>query len=138
MALFQYFCISASILSTILNISKCPTMTRCQQLEYSKAMSELQESTKKKTLNPISRSRQFSPFFFQTTDRGKYGIQNNDCEPPHDKTNKMASAHSKDSDQPGHPPSLIRVFAVRMKKAWVLSYPLSAQRILIRLGRCPG
>ena len=29
-----------------------------------------------------------------------------------------------------HPPSLIRVFAVRMKKAWVLSYPLSAQRKL--------
>ena len=26
-----------------------------------------------------------------------------------------------------HGPSLIRVFAVRMKKAWVLSYPLSAQ-----------
>ena len=25
-----------------------------------------------------------------------------------------------------HPPSLIRVFAVRMKEAWVLSYPLSA------------
>ena len=44
-------------------------------------------------------------------------------EPPHDKT-------SEDSDQPGHPPSLIRVFAVRMKKAWVLSYPLSAQRRL--------
>ena len=34
---------------------------------------------------------------------------------------------SEDSDQPGHPPSLIRVFAVRMKKAWVLSYSLSAQ-----------
>ena len=33
-------------------------------------------------------------------------------------------------DQPGHPPSLIRVFAVHMKKAWVLSYPLSAQRRL--------
>ena len=42
---------------------------------------------------------------------------------PHDKTNKMTSAPSKDSDQP---PSLIRVFAVRMK----LSYPLSAQRRL--------
>ena len=28
--------------------------------------------------------------------------------------------------------------AVRMKKAWVFSYPLSAQRRLIRLGRCPG
>ena len=36
----------------------------------------------------------------------------------------------EDSDQPGHPPSLIRVFAVRMKKAWILSYPLSAQRRL--------
>ena len=30
-------------------------------------------------------------------------------------------APSEDSDQPGHPPSLIRVFAVCMKKAWVLS-----------------
>ena len=37
---------------------------------------------------------------------------------------------SKDSDQPGHLPSLIRVFAVRMKKAWVLNYPLCAQRRL--------
>ena len=37
---------------------------------------------------------------------------------------------SEDSDQPGHPLSLIRVFAVRMKKAQVLSYPLSAQRRL--------
>ena len=36
-------------------------------------------------------------------------------------------ARSIDSDQPGH-----------LKKAWVLSYPLSAQRRLIRLGRCPG
>ena len=36
-------------------------------------------------------------------------------------------APSEDSDQPGHPPRLIRVFAVRMKKAWVFSYPLSAQ-----------
>ena len=29
-----------------------------------------------------------------------------------------------------HPPRLIRAFAVRIKKAWVLSYPLSAQRRL--------
>ena len=36
-------------------------------------------------------------------------------------------APSEDSDQPGHPPSLIRVF---MKKPWVVSYPLSAQRRL--------
>ena len=46
----------------------------------------------------------------------------------HDKTNKMACAPSEDSDQPGHSPSLIRIFAVRMKKPGVLSYPLSAQR----------
>ena len=32
--------------------------------------------------------------------------------PCHDKTNKMACAPSEDSDQPGLPPSLIRVFAV--------------------------
>ena len=36
-----------------------------------------------------------------------------ECEPPYDKTNKMAFAPSEDSDQPGHPPSLIKVFAVR-------------------------
>ena len=51
-------------------------------------------------------------------------------EPPHDKTSKMACVPSEDTDQPGHPPSLIRVFAVRMKKAWVLSYPLNALRRL--------
>ena len=35
-------------------------------------------------------------------------------EPHRNKTNKMAGAPSEDSDQPGHPPSLIRVFAVRL------------------------
>ena len=44
--------------------------------------------------------------------------QQNDCAP------------SEDSDQLVHSPNLIRVFTVRMKKAWVLSYPLSAQRRL--------
>ena len=34
-------------------------------------------------------------------------------ETPHDKTNKITFVPSEDSDQPGHPPSLIRVFAVR-------------------------
>ena len=34
--------------------------------------------------------------------------------------------------------SLIIVFAVHMKKPWVLSHPLSAQRRLIRLGGLPG
>ena len=37
---------------------------------------------------------------------------------------------SEGSDQPGHPPSLIRVFAVCMKKPWFLSYLLSTQRRL--------
>ena len=37
-----------------------------------------------------------------------------------------------------HPPSLIRVFAVCMKKACVLSYPLNAEWRLIRLGIRPG
>ena len=44
-------------------------------------------------------------------------------EPPHDKTNKMVCAPSEDSDSLG-----ISVFADRMKKTCVLSYPLSAQR----------
>ena len=51
-------------------------------------------------------------------------------EPPQDQTNKMACAPSEDSDQPGHPPSLIRVFGVCMMKALVLSYLLSAQQSL--------
>ena len=51
-------------------------------------------------------------------------------EPPSDKTNKIICAPSKGSDQPEHLPSLISVFAVRMKKAWVFSYPLCAQQRL--------
>ena len=39
-------------------------------------------------------------------------------------------APSEDSDQPEHPPSLIRIFAVCTKEAWTLSYSLSAQRRL--------
>ena len=40
----------------------------------------------------------------------------------------LSYANLKHTDQLTHPCSLIRVFAVHMKKAWVLSYPLSAQR----------
>ena len=46
------------------------------------------------------------------------------------KPTKCFFAPREDSDQPGHPPSLISVFAVRMKKHWVLSYPLRALRRL--------
>ena len=40
--------------------------------------------------------------------------------PQHDKSNKMKCAPSEDSDQPGHSPSLIRVFAV---SHWVAKEP---------------
>ena len=58
-------------------------------------------------------------------------IKETQCHLSHKQQNQQSDcAPSEDSAQPGHPPSLIRVFAVRMKKAWVLSYPLSAQRRL--------
>ena len=59
-------------------------------------------------------------------------------EPPHDKTNKMIYAPSEDSDQPGHPPSLIRVFAVCSMSSWGPKVSSCRQQRLIRLGRCPG
>ena len=58
-------------------------------------------------------------------------------EPHHDKTNKMACAPSEDSDQPGHPPSLIIGFAVRMEVAWTLSYTVSASKDSDQTGRMP-
>ena len=39
-------------------------------------------------------------------------------EPPRAKTNKMTFAPSEDSGRPGHPPCLIRILSVRMKKHW--------------------
>ena len=53
------------------------------------------------------------------------------------KNNKIVCAPSKDSDQPGHPTSLISVFAVGMKKAWDLSYLLSASEDADQTGRMP-
>ena len=69
-------------------------------------------------------------FFFHVGQNSWWATSERSFEPPLDKTNKIACALCEDSDQPGHPPSLIRVFAVRIKKAWVLSYPLNAQRRL--------
>ena len=56
---------------------------------------------------------------------------------PHDKTSKMVCAHSEDSDQLGHSPSLIRVFDVRTMKALVLSFPMSASEDSDQTGRMP-
>ena len=58
-------------------------------------------------------------------------------EPPHDKTNRMTVRPAKTQISLGICP-VWSVFTVCMKKASVLSYPLSAQQRLIRLGRCPG
>ena len=51
-------------------------------------------------------------------------LQQNASEPRHDKTNKMAVRPAKNQISLGIRP-VWSVFAVRMKKAWVLSYPLS-------------
>ena len=52
--------------------------------------------------------------------------QQSDCSP------------SEDSDHLGIRPVWSVFFSVRMKKAWVLSYPLSAHQRLTRLGGCSG
>ena len=49
-------------------------------------------------------------------------------EPPHDKTNYMTFVPSEDSDQPGHPPNLIRVFAVRSMGSLGPSFASGGQR----------
>ena len=46
-------------------------------------------------------------------------------------TKQSDCAPSEDSDQPGYRPSLIRDFAVRMKKARTVSYSLRTQRGLL-------
>ena len=48
-------------------------------------------------------------------------------EPPHDKTNKLTFVPSEDSDLPGHPPSLIRAFAVRSVGSLGLNFASGGQ-----------
>ena len=45
---------------------------------------------------------------------------------------------SEDSDKPGNPPSLIRVFGVRLKKVCVLSFHKVQSKHSDQLHRCPG
>ena len=79
-------------------------------------------------------------FFMQDRGCTKYNVQQNIISlwATTWQNQQNECAPTEDSDQPGHPPSLIRVFAVCMKKPWILSYPLSAQRRMIRLGGFPG
>ena len=69
-------------------------------------------------------------FISEATSEDKDALS--ECELPHDKTNKMAFAFapSEDSDQPGHPPSLIRVFAVRSIGTWGPNVSSCVQRKL--------
>ena len=49
-----------------------------------------------------------------------------------DTTNKMTFVPSEDSDQPGHPPSLIRVFAVRSLGSLGPNFASGGQRRLMK------
>ena len=65
--------------------------------------------TYKKTGQPVAQNRQTSFCYFTSLASKKSTYV-----PPRNKTNKIACAPSEDSEQPGHSPSLIRVFAVRI------------------------
>ena len=69
-----------------------------------------------------------SPLYDRSVDYGSEFFPSKVYELAYDKTYNKTCATSKDSDQPAR--SLIRIFVVRMKKAWVPSYTLSAQRRL--------
>ena len=56
---------------------------------------------------------------------------------PHNKTNKMACAPNEDSDQLGHPPSLIRVLAVRIMGAKDTSFLHADSEDSDQTGRMP-
>ena len=59
-------------------------------------------------------------------------------EPHHDKTNKMACAHSEDSDQPGHPQSH-QSLRCPLEETFGPSLPRKrTAKTLIRLGGCTG
>ena len=59
-------------------------------------------------------------------------------EPQHNKTSKMTCGLREDSDQPGYPPSLIRVFSVCSGKLRTQGFFLQTAKTLFRLGWCPG
>ena len=59
-------------------------------------------------------------------------------EPRHDKTIKMICAPSEDSDQPGHPPSLISQHCPPEAKVGPKLPIERTAKTLIRLGGCPG
>ena len=70
--------------------------------------------------------------------KGELSQDDREGEFTNEQTNKMTCAPSEDSDQPGHPPSLI---SLRCPLKETLGLWLSIKRTanaLIRLGECPG
>ena len=119
----------------------CTSLCRVHRARDSQRLPRDPVNVKTRTLGFILRQTQTTLFQYLFTDEDQLLSDQRDklhlIEPPQKNSNKMARAPSEDSDQPGHPPSLIRVFAVRMKKAWVLSYPLSASKDSDQTGRIP-
>ena len=66
--------------------------------------------------------------------RRAYFVQLYIFQPPHHKTNEVACAPSEDSDQPGHPLSLM---SSRRKRGSFTTH-IATAKTLIRLGECPG
>ena len=97
-------------------------------------------------LNPCSGRTTFSSIELNSS-HGTFSLMDGKCtltftwaeqlsksfEPQHDKTNKMTCAPSKDSDYPGQPPSLIRVFAVHSMGNLRPKVSSCGQQRLIRL-----
>ena len=76
--------------------------------------------------------------FYLHTQFATYKTRGSQYEPPHDKNSKMKCAPSEDSDQPGHPPSLI---SLRWPHEESLRLELSAERTektLMRQCGCAG
>ena len=65
-------------------------------------------------------------------------VPSNSYELPHDKTNKMTCAPSEDSDQPGHPPSLISLRCSHEESLAPWLPTECTAKSLSRLGGCTG
>ena len=75
----------------------------------------------------LNKQTTYQPYYIQHNSRSKkFNYKLATClvlQSEREKTNKISCAPSEDLDQPGYPPSPIRVFTVRLKKVWVFSYP---------------
>ena len=95
-----------------------------------KKKQQKKKQKKKQTHNPINgKLSGFEKIVYMNRKKKKKNHQQSKNKPLHDKTNKMPCAPSEDQISLGIRP-VWSVVAVRMKKAWALSYLLSAQQRL--------